>query len=70
MQMTKKKLAKYWKQLTKLEASFYKKIKALEHKMSKEFMISDIEFFWCDNEIVGIGNASKTMHLIHRKYDE
>jgi len=33
--------------------------------MAKKTGIENIEFFFCDNEIVGIGNVERTMRLIH-----
>ena len=62
----KNKVKKYWKELEELEDMFYQQLEILENKISKEIRIKDIEFFWCDNNIVGIGNISKTMELIQR----
>ena len=61
------KLKKYWQELTKIEGEFNSKIYKLEKKMAEETGIEDMEFFWCDNAIVGIGNVSRTMKLIHRR---
>jgi len=33
--------------------------------MEKATGIKGIEFFWCDGEIAGIGNMSRTLPLIH-----
>ena len=60
------KVEKYWAMLEELEEDFYRKLYMLENKMRKETGIKDLEFFWADNEIVGIGNESRTMKLIHR----
>ena len=57
---------KYWKELSQIEDSYYDKIRTLEEKMEKETGIEGIEFFWCDNEIVGIGDCGRSMKLIHR----
>jgi hypothetical protein len=38
----------------------------IEKKMAKETGIEDIEFFFCDGDLAGIGNTSRTMKLIHR----
>ena len=62
-----KKLSKYWKPLEKIEDEYYKQLFALEKKMEKETGIKGIEFFHSDNSIVGIGNDSETMELIHRE---
>jgi len=61
-----KQTKKYFKELEKIEDKFYKDLSKLEERMSKETGIDDIEFFWCDNYIVGIGNVSRTMKLIQR----
>ena len=36
-----------------------------EREMAKKTGIENLEFFFCDNEIVGIGNVERTMRLIH-----
>ena len=64
--ISKKRLEKYWKLLDKVEEAFGKKINKIERQMSKELEIKDLRFFWCDGEIVGVGNESRTMKLIHR----
>lgn len=66
----KDKLKKYWQELTKIESEFSSKVYKLEKKMAEETGIEDIEFFWCDDAVVGIGNTSRTMELIHRKWNE
>jgi len=62
----KKKLSKYWKYLERHEDTFRNQIEQLEKKIAHETGIKDIEFFWSDNEIVGIGNVSRTMELVDR----
>ena len=57
---------RYWKELSKIETDFCKKITVLEKKMEKDTGIKGIEFFWNDNEIVGIGSVDRKMKLIHR----
>ena len=64
--ISKKRLKKYWRLLDIVEEEFDKKVSEIEKQMSLEFAIKDIEFFWCDGAIVGIGNESRTMELIHR----
>ena len=64
--ISKKRLEKYWKLLDKVEEAFGKKINKIERQMSKELEIKDLGFFWCDGEIVGVGNKLRTMKLIHR----
>ena len=60
------KLKKYWVALEKAESDFLAQTNFIEAQMQKELKIDDLEFFWCDNSIVGIGNARRTMKLIHR----
>jgi len=43
------------------------KIGKLEKEMSKKAGIPELEFFWCDNECVGIGDGNREMGLIHRE---
>lgn len=62
--ISKKQAKKYFEELYKITEEFHRKVYTLEDKMAKETGIEDIEFFWVDNSICGIGNASRTMHLI------
>ena len=59
---------KYWRRLQKIEDEFYKKLHNLEKQIQQETGIEDMEFFWVDNSIVGIGNMSRTVKLIHRPF--
>ena len=61
-----KQLKKYWDALEKAESDFWAKTNLIETQMQEEFKIKDLEFFWCDNSIVGIGTADRKMKLIHR----
>ena len=68
--LTKKQLKiikSYWKKMQKSELKFHKKIFKLEKEMEKETKIKDIEFFSCDGEYVGVGNADRSMKLIQLK---
>lgn len=65
--LTEKQIEKYFKAFNELEDVFMGKVLKLEKKMGKESGIEDIEFFFCDGEMSGIGNESRTMKLIHRK---
>ena len=64
--ISKKKLKKYWDMLGELECEFHVKVIQLENLIRDELGIDDLEFFWADGEIVGIGNVSRTIKLIHR----
>ncbi len=68
--LTKKQAKKYFKMLQKIEDIFYAGIDKLENKMIKETGVKDLEFFWGDSNIVGIGNIDKTMELVYRSYNE
>lgn len=67
--LSKKQAKKYFEELYEITTEFHCKIYALENKMAKETGIKDIEFFWADNAICGIGNASRTLPLIHMYED-
>jgi len=66
----KKIIEKYFKKFIKIEDVFYKQISEIEKQMSKEAGIEDLELFMSDNEVVGVGNVSRTMELIHRDGDK
>ena len=56
----------YWGMFKAEEAIFWSRIGELERKLSKETGIEDCEFFYSDNECVGIGNADRTIKLLQR----
>ena len=60
-----KKLQSYWIEVQKLDNLHRTLVYELEKKMEKAIGIEGIEFFMCDNSIVGIGNVERTMELIH-----
>ena len=64
--ITSSQLKRYWKKLDAIEEDFYRNLKWLEEGMERETGIKGIEFIWCDNEIVGIGDYNRSMKLIHR----
>jgi hypothetical protein len=59
-----KQLKPFWQELQKIRGSYNIKIAELEERMAKKTGIENIEFFFCDNEIVGIGNVERTIRLI------
>ena len=59
-----KQLKPFWQELQKIQGSYNIKIVELEERMAKKTGIENIEFFFCDNEIVGIGNVERTLRLI------
>ena len=62
-----KKLKPYWDRAKAETTEYFKKILKIQSKIQEEFKDKDIEFFWVDGEIVGIGtpNNPKKMNLIH-----
>lgn len=60
-----KQLKPFWRESQDIQDSYNIKIAGLEREMAKKTGIENIEFFFCDNEIVGIGNVERTMRLIH-----
>ena len=60
-----RRLKKYWKAAMILQEKFYEELSKLEKMMEKDTKIKEIEFFIIEGEIVGIGNAQRTMRLIH-----
>jgi len=56
----------YWAMLGCEETRFFAKVYELEKKMREDTGINDLEFFMSeDGYYCGIGNADRTMNLIH-----
>ena len=47
------------------QSKFHKSLFEIEKRMEKATKIKGIEFFWCDDGIVGIGNTDRTLELIY-----
>jgi len=61
-----KQLRPFWKKLQDLEDIFLREVAELEAKMAQETGIEGIEFFrGFDGWYAGVGNADRTMKLIH-----
>ena len=58
-------LRSFWQELRKIQDCYDTEIAKVEVKMQRKTGIKDIEFFFRENEIVGIGNAARNMRLIH-----
>ena len=58
------KLKPFWHDLKVKESEFYRLVSVIEEIMEKRTGIKGIEFFQCDGEYIGIGNAERTMRLI------
>lgn len=68
IKVTKKllnQLMPFWQEVRKIQDCYDTEIAKVEEKMQRKTGIKDIEFFFSDNEIVGIGNTMRTMRLIH-----
>lgn len=63
--LLKRKLKKFVKRIRQIDENYSNEIAKLEAEMAVDTGIEDIELFRCDNEIVGIGNYSRDMTLIH-----
>lgn len=64
----KKKLQRFWTMYQVIEDDYWEQIREAEKEMRNATGITDIEFFFNDGELAGIGNVSRTMPLIHREY--
>ena len=66
---SKKVLKKYWIALEKQEDYFYDRVRCIEKAMEAETGIKRIEFYRSpdDGSYCGIGNADRTMKLMHRQ---
>ena len=62
-----KKLQPYWAEYLDASDRFMERIGRIEERMKRDktIAIKDIEFFWVEGNIVGIGNTSRTLKLIH-----
>lgn len=50
------RLKPYWAKFKKIQNGYFKKIRLLEEEMNKKMNIkTQLEFFYCDGECVGIG---------------
>jgi len=56
----------YTKLHSRIEGEYHRRLAELEKMMEHETGIKGIEFYFCDGEFAGIGNAERTMKLIHR----
>jgi len=50
--------------LKDIKSEFDSRVSDLEKELEREVNVEGIEFFMCDNEYVGVGNADRTMRLI------
>ena len=62
--ITKKQAKRYFEVYDSIEQAFYSSVHALESVMALETGIPDIEMI-VPHECTGIGNASRTMELVH-----
>jgi hypothetical protein len=66
MTITKRKAKYYLDWVETLRQMYVDNVIRLEECMQEELQDKDLEFFWADGSVVGIGNKSRTMKLIHR----
>jgi len=59
------KFVPYWTESRNISAEYFRNISLLEKKMRKDLGNDELEFFWCDGEIAGIGTTDREMELIH-----
>ena len=59
-----RKLKPFWKEMRMEQSKFHRKLAEIEKRMEKATKIEGMEFFWCDDGIVGIGNTDRTLELI------
>lgn len=60
-------LREYWKQFKAMEDRHWGRVARMEESMSQDTGLEGLEFFMCDNAVVGIGNGQRTMRLIQRE---
>lgn len=61
-----KKLKPFWLDFEKINEKFNKELARIEEEIRLSTGLN-AEFFYCDNECVGIGNYERTMELIRRE---
>lgn len=63
----KKIIKPFVEEVIELRNRHFKEIAEIEKRMQKKIGDKDIEFFWVDGEIVGVGTPScpKKMKLLH-----
>jgi len=61
-------LKRYWKRFEETDSEFRHSLQKVEEAMQKELHEPLLEFFWSDNECVGIGTPvnPKIMKLVQR----
>jgi hypothetical protein len=65
--LTTQRIKKYFELLAEAEDEFSASVGAIESLMQLDTGIKGLEFFYCDNSIVGIGTEDRKMKLIHRR---
>lgn len=62
-----KKLKPFYARFEKITHQYWAEVYRLEQEMNKTVQMEGLEFFFCDNDCAGIGNADRTMKLIHER---
>ena len=70
MKITRRRVNKYFNILDILDNGYFCSVESLERQMKRELKDDTLEFFWCDGQVVGIGDnkfgENNRMKLIHR----
>lgn len=59
-----KKLKPFWEKAQEAKMDYYDALNEIEEEMAESTGIKDIEFFFSDDGLCGIGNVSRTIKLI------
>ena len=57
-------LLPFWQRLNKYQSDYRLAKIRLEIEMSEKLKMKDLTFFEVDGDVVGVGNESRTLHLI------
>ena len=60
-----KQLHFYWPKVKLVQEKYWQEIAKMEKELEELTGIKDIELFHSDNDIAGVGNAERTVRLIH-----
>ena len=62
-------MQEHWLKMQKEYNKFHDMVRIIEKEMERKTGIKGIEFFMCDNDYVGIGNADRKMKVIQIDYN-
>jgi hypothetical protein len=61
-----KQLHLYWPKIELVQDRYWAEINKMEKELEELTGIKNIDIYHADNSIVGIGNAERTIRLIHK----